>query len=217
MGSSSDDRAVEVLQKQVDSLQKQLDKVTGERDELSLALSDVAAERDTIQAAVGGDTDKLTKAEARVAELEGQHRDRTHLDKFAELAKAAGAKDGAIKHLWKLGEYKAEGDEVDEKALGKLVDRLKKEADYAFGAAAAPEDKDSLMRQAARDAVPSRAKYGLEIRGEPPTPPASGRGNCNEGGDGTIITAEMRGDPKFMLDPRNKQLIGDAAREGRFR
>jgi hypothetical protein len=27
----------------------------------------------------------------------------------------------------------------------------------------------------------------------------------------------MRGDPRFMLDPRNKDLITQAAKEGRFR
>ena len=48
-------------------------------------------------------------------------------------------------------------------------------------------------------------------------PAGGGRSNRNQGGDGTIVTADMRADPKFMLNPRNKELIMAAAKEGRFR
>ena len=49
-------------------------------------------------------------------------------------------------------------------------------------------------------------------------PPAGGgRADRNQGGDGTIVTQEMRADPRFMLDPKNKELITAAAKEGRFR
>ena len=122
-------------------------------------------------------------------------------------------KPGAVKHLWEIGKYKPDDDAPDEKALGKLVDRLKKEADYAFEPAKTEEEP----ARPEKDRISSRTKYGLEIRGETPEPAGGGRGTRNAGGDGTIITAEMRGDPKFMLDPRNKEMITAAAKEGRFR
>ena len=141
--------------------------------------------------------DEATK---RITELEAKIRDRSHFDKFAELAKGAKAKDSALKALWKLADFKPETDEIDEKALGELVTRLKGEHDYAFDVETDPAIK------AAADAA---AKYK--------TPPPGGRGQRNAGGDGTIVTADMRADPKFMLDPRNREIITAAAKEGRFR
>ena len=45
----------------------------------------------------------------------------------------------ALKHLWQVSGYKAEADEIDEKALQSLVADLKKSADYAFD----PEPTDT--------------------------------------------------------------------------
>ena len=89
--------------------------------------------------------------------------------------------------------------------------KLKTEADYAFDLE--PTDTTKAVQEAAR--VTSRTKYGLELRGEQPA--GGGRSARNEGGDGTIITQEMRADPKFMLDPGNREIIAHAAKEHRFR
>ncbi len=211
---SDDSRALDILQAQVESLKEQLKAANAERDEYRDAVVEVSDERDTLKGSVGAETETLSRSQARIAELEGTLRDRAHLDKFTELAKGAKAKEGAIKHLWQLSGYKAEDDEVDEKALGKVIERLRKEADYAFEPAKSEEE---TVRDAAKDRVSSRTKYGLEIRGEAPEPAGGGRGTRNAGGDGTIVTQEMRADPKFMLDPRNRELITAAAKEGRFR
>jgi hypothetical protein len=200
--------ALDVLQRQVDSLTAQLQALTSERDEYRDALTEVAAERDDLKTA--------PEASARIAELEGTIRDRAHYDKFAELATASKAKAKALKSLWRdaqaLAGYQVEGDEIDDKALQAVVAKLKTEVDYAFDPE--PTANETAAREAARPT--SRTKYGLEI-GTATEPAGGGRANRNQGGDGTIVTQEMRADPKFMLDPKNKQLIGDAAREGRFR
>jgi chorismate mutase len=201
---SSEVTALEVLQKQVESLTGQLQTLTSERDEYRDAVVEISAERDSLKTA--------PDAATRIAELEASIRDRTHFDKFAELAKGAKAKDAALKHLWQVSGYKAEADDIDERALQSLVAKLKQDADYAFD----PEPSDTT--KAAQDAArpTSRTKYGLDI-GSAAEPAGGGRASRNQGADGTIVTQEMRADPKFMLDPKNRELIRDAAIGGRFR
>ncbi len=206
MPMASETTALDILQRQVEGLTSQLQKLTSERDEYRVALSEISEERDTLKTKVASPDAQA----ARIAELEMAIRDRHHFDKFAELAKGAKAKEAALKHLWQVSGYKAEVDDVDDKALGKLVERLRQEADYAFE----PDDPDQNASSSPREAV--RARSGLEFRNTP-EPVGCGRSGRNQGGDGTIITAEMRADPRFMLDPRNKELIAAAAKEGRFR
>lgn len=196
--------ALDVLQRQVESLTAQLQTLTSERDEYRTALTDVAAERDALKTA--------PDAATRIAELEASIRDRTHFDRFAELAKGAKAKDAALKHLWQVSGYKAEADDIDDHALQSLVAKLKSEADYAFDPE--PSSNATAAQEAAR--ATSRTKYGLDI-GSAGEPAGGGRASRNQGADGTIVTQEMRADPKFMLDPKNREIIRDAAIGGRFR
>jgi hypothetical protein len=196
--------ALDVLQRQVESLTAQLQTLTSERDEYRDALTEVAAERDSLKTA--------PDAASRIAELEASIRDRSHFDKFAELAKGAKAKDAALKHLWQVSGYKAEADDIDEKVLQSLVAKLKQDADYAFDPE--PNATTTAAQEAARPT--SRTKYGLDI-GSASEPAGGGRASRNQGADGTIVTQEMRADPKFMLDPKNRELIRDAALGGRFR
>jgi hypothetical protein len=201
---SSETTALTVLERQVEALTAQISTLTSERDEYRDALTDVASERDSLKTA--------PDAASRIAELEASIRDRTHFDKFAELAKGAKAKDAALKHLWQVSGYKAEADDIDERALQTLVAKLKQDADYAFDPE--PSSNTTAAQEAARPT--SRTKYGLDI-GSAGEPAGGGRASRNQGADGTIVTQEMRADPKFMLDPRNKELIRDAAIGGRFR
>src|SRR5271157_1166945 len=128
--ASEDTTALGILKGQVESLTAQLQTLTSERDEWRDAHETIKAERDTLQSKVASPDAQA----ARIAELEGSIRDRNHFDKFTELAKGAKAKEAALKHLWKVSGYKAEADEPDAKVLGKLVEDLKKSADYAFDA-----------------------------------------------------------------------------------
>ncbi len=116
-----------------------------------------------------------------------------------------------------MSKYEAKDDEPDAKALGKMVAELRKSADYAFSPEVTPEEQAATDANARRAVAWSGAKYGI-VPGQTPEPAGAGRSARNSGGDGTLITAEMRrSDPKFMLDKRNAQLILDAASEGRFR
>ena len=194
---ADDTRALDSLQAQVDMLKQSLKDALAElkdsnkeRKEFADALTETAAERDAIQAAVGGDQDKLTAAEKRAAELEAKIRERAHYDKFAELAKEAKAKPGALKHLWEVSKYEAKDDEPDAKALGKMVAELRKSADYAFSPEVTPEEQAATDANARRAVAWSGAKYGI-VPGQTPEPAGAGRSARNSGGDGTLITAEM--------------------------
>ncbi len=198
--------ALSILQKQIEHLTGQLTELREHHAE-ALKMLD---ERDAKITAIEAKPDAST----RIAELEASIRDRNHFDKFAELAKGAKAKDKAVKQLWRDAKdrgYKPESDEIDDKALQAAVAKLKSEVDYAFDPE--PTDTTKDAREAAR--TTSRTKYGLEMRGEEAA--GGGRQERNKGADGTIVTQEMRADPKFMLDPKNKEIIRDAALGGRFR
>ena len=194
--------ALRILQGQVEHLTSQLQTLTSERDEYRDALSEVSTERDSLRTA--------PEAASRIAELEASIRDRNHFDKFVELANDQKVKPGATRHLWQVSGYKAESDEPDVEKLRKLLVDLKSQVAYAFDPI--PERQQDLTTRLVKD---SRTKYGLEMRGEEPA--GGGRQERNRGADGTIITQEMRADPKFMLDPKNREIIRDAALGGRFR
>ncbi len=211
--ASGEEQALKILERQVESLTAQLQTLTSERDEYRDALAEVSTDRDQLREQIGnpGDTAKELTA------LRQQIRDRNHFDKFAELAKGDHAREGAVKHLWKLSDYKAEADEPDEAALKGILKKLRAEADYAFE----PEGTATTTTAAQTAArVTSRTRYGLDVSGntsETITPSkVEGRGDRNKGHDGTLITREMLADPKFMLDPANKALIRDAAIGHRF-
>ena len=200
---SAEPSAASVLQQQNTILQAQLTEL---REQHNAAISKLEEIEPQWEA---GKT-----AAARIAELEASIRDRDHFDKFAELASASKAKAKALRQLWRDAKdrgYEADSDAVDEKALQTVVARLKTEVDYAFDPEV--ENATTAAREAARPT--SRTKYGLEMRGEEPA--GGGRQERNKGADGTIVTQEMRADPKFMLDPKNREMIRDAALGGRFR
>ncbi len=199
--ASGEDQALKILQEQNSRLTEQLQAQSVKLAEYEDLVPKLTKERDELKT--------QPEASARIAELEARIRDRNHFDRFAELAKGEKAKESAVKHLWKLSDYRAEADEPDETALKGILKKLKTEADYAFD----PDPADTTTAKAVREN--SRTKYGLEMKGAEPS--GGGRAERNKGGDGTIVTAEMRADPKFMLDPRNKEIIRDAAIGGRFR
>src|SRR5208283_3415266 len=145
--------ALSILQRQIENLESSLSELRGHHTE-TLKMLD---ERDAKIAAI----EAKPEASSRIAELEASIRDRSHFDKFAELAKGAKAKDAALKHLWQVSGYKAEADDIDEKALQSLVTDLKKSAGYAFDA-----EPGTTAQEAVR--MTSRTKYGLEMRGEEP-------------------------------------------------
>ena len=203
---SQDPSALSILQEQIKNLTTQVTELRELNTEAYKSLEERDARISTLEA--------KPESTARIAELEASIRDRNHFDKFAELAGAAKAKAKALRQLWRDAKdrgYEADGDEADEKALQAIVAKLKTEVDYAFDVDV--DGTTTAAREAARPT--SRTKYGLEMRGEEPA--GGGRQERNKGADGTIVTQEMRADPKFMLDPKNREMIRDAALGGRFR
>ena len=203
---SQEPSAASVLQQQVTTLQAQLTELREQHTEAVRQLEEAASERDTLRS--------KPEAAARIAELEAAIRDRNHFDAFSKMAQASNAKAKALRQLWRDAKergYEPDGDDVDEKALQGVVAKLKADVDYAFDPE--PMDTTKAAQEAAR--TTSRTKYGLEMRGEEPA--GGGRQERNKGADGTIVTQEMRADPRFMLDPKNRELIRDAALGGRFR
>jgi len=104
--------------------------LTTERDSLRTENERLKAELAT--ATTKADTSASAK---RVLELEGKLRDIAHKGKFAELARAKGAHADSIDDLWTLSGYKAAADEIDEAAMGALIDEQRGKRGYLFGKA----------------------------------------------------------------------------------
>lgn len=141
-----------------------------------------------------------TKDRARVIELKTQIRNDRHRSAFARLAKAAGAADDLVDDLYERSGYTAEADEPDEEQLEEVLAEVKAKKPSAFVAG----------KTTSTDSSTPAPKPAKPVAG-------AGRGSPNPGRDGTIITAEQRADPLFMLNPKNKDVILAAAKEGRFR
>jgi len=115
-----------------------------------------------------------------------------------KLAKEAGADERGLDDLYQLSGWKAEKDEPDEEGIKKLLEDIKA--------------KKPLYFPAPTDAEPTKE--------EPPVrrvPAADRGGPHNPSKTGIYLTPKHLADPAFMLDPRNKEMIASAAREGRFR
>ena len=182
--------ALRILQGQVESLTAQNQKLAVEMAEYRDALTGVGEERDNLKRQIGN-PDETTR---ELASLREQIRDRTHYDKFAELASASKAKAKALRQLWrdaKEAGYEPKGDEPDERTLGDLVSKLRESVDYAF-------DSDDEPAPAATSAAARAAA------------PAPGRSERHGRNDSLGLTADQMADPKFMLDPRNRAYISAA-------
>jgi hypothetical protein len=134
----------------------------------------------------------------KIAELTATIRTTKHKGRFAELAAEAGVNPDAVEALYKLSGYEPKADDVDDAALKALLETAKTEHKFAF----------------------VKGEPAKEGEGAPPAPkpiPGQGRGAGHDGKDGTIITAEQRMDPKFMLNRANQDVILAAAKEHRFR
>lgn len=132
-------------------------------------------------------------APARVKELEAQLRTLKHRATFDRLARERGAAPDVLDDLFALSGYKAEGDEPDEAAIGKLLDD-----------AAAHPARSRFFAEWDGD-----EGEGEEGGGEPPArrpAPDAGRGARNRGEGTVYLTRDQLADPAFMLDPRNADL-----------
>ncbi len=140
---------------------------------------------------------------AENVKLKQDARNRSHGDIFKRLAKDAGADERGLDDLYSLSGWKAEKDEADEDAIKKLVEDIKAKKPLYF-----PETEDGLPltdRQSADEKPVKRVAGG--DRG----------GSHDKTKSGIRLTASNLADPTFMLNPKNKELILSAAKEGRIR
>ena len=156
---------------------------------------------------------KKGDASSRVKELEGQLRTLRHRGAFDRMAKARGASDEDLDDLFALSGYKADADEPDEKALGRLLDDQKVHPARKKYFAAATDDEDDDQGEGGRgdgdrDGDRRRNGRGNEelTPGRREPSPDSGRGRRTDGKGTVFLTRDQLSDPKFMLDPRNAQL-----------
>jgi hypothetical protein len=143
--------------------------------------------------------ESVDSVKAENKELKQQLRMGAHRDAFRRLASAAKVKQEGIDDLFALSGWKADKDEIDEAAMGKLLDELRGKKALFFESQG---DGDTA------EEVPTSATKRV---------PAPDRGSTfDRGKAGIRLTGKELADPKFMLDPKNKELILAAAKEGRI-
>jgi hypothetical protein len=117
-------------------------RIAAQRAKFKTAVKGLTAERDTLKTEVerlrAENAELKTKTDTslsaqRVLELEAKIRDRDHKDAFTRIAESKGARTDAISDLWQLSGYKAEKDEIDEAAIGALIDEQRSKRAYLFG------------------------------------------------------------------------------------
>ncbi len=118
-----------------------------EHEQFRQALIDVDEQRLKLEERLSGDALHVENETLRE-----QGRQRDHFDRFRELAAAAGMKPAAIKPLWRTSGFEASSDDVDHKALGKLLEGMRQEHDYAFDSGG---DSPTAEQPAARQSTPS--------------------------------------------------------------
>jgi hypothetical protein len=182
-------------------LQAAIKAIRDERDAANAKITEMQAQIDVILESGSAD---------QVVELKGQIRQRDHRDVWRELAKEAGVKPKAVDRLFQLSGWKADADAVDRKAMAAALEGLRESDDYAFEPVSEGDGEGqggSGQRAAEKPVTPGERPVPGGGRGKPHNPSKSG----------VVLTKNQLADPKFMLDPRNKDIIQSAAKEGRFR
>lgn len=168
--------------------------LTRQLGDAQTALTAATTERDKLRAQVL-EPDAAAK---KIGELQGRLNTQAARKAFDKLARDAGFPDGALDTLYRDSKHEAKSEEADVDSITAAVEALKTSHAWALGKAPAEGTNPA----------------------EPPAPkpiPGQGRGGTNGGNDGTLITAAHRADPKFMLNPANREVIAAAAKEHRFR
>ncbi len=186
--------------------QTAIDVLKADNERLTGLVSTLTSERDkhkTDLAAAKAAAPDHEAHKKRADELEVKYRGLLHKQEFAKVAKAAGAREEALDHLYTISGYTPEKDEVDPKAFDGLVTELKTSMAYAFEA---PAVEGTRTAAAATNGAPATKPV-----------PGAGRGAAhNPSTTGIQITRAQLADPKFMLNPANKELIQSAAKEHRI-
>lgn len=212
---SSESTAVELLKEQIVQLRAENQALASERDEFRDALQTIGDERDELSQQIASPDAQAN----RIKELEGVIRTGKHRDAFRGLA-SKSVREEALADLFDLmrskpGEFGLDpkdfdADEPDAKRYEAALAKARETRGYAF----IPDAEQAAGGEPSGPTWPDSSRFKPTQ-----TPPVvgGGRGSSNRGQDATIITAEQRMDPAFMLNPRNQEAIYLAAREGRIR
>ncbi len=103
----------ERLQAYVKALEAQVAETVTERDEALEQYGEMMGQLETLKATASA----ATKLKEDLDAAQGQIRGMKHYEQFSAVAKELGIKEEAIKDVWELGKWKAEGDEPDVKAM----------------------------------------------------------------------------------------------------
>ncbi len=184
-------KRAQAAEKKNAELQSLLDSVAAERNELAQGIQLLGADyREQLSALeAANDPDSL---KARVAELTGQLRERTHRDMFDATARDMGVLDNrqALDDLWHATGYTPETDDADPNVISELVGSaltarpwLKQAADAAPTTQPAPASNGQALDAQPRGfALPQRPVGPGAARGTPETtsPPATIETKVNE-------------------------------------
>jgi seryl-tRNA synthetase len=203
MAQTSDSQsAIDVLRGESERLVKELAKATSASDKYKADHDTLSATHAELKKQSGDIEAHKKRADEALQEL----RTLRHKQAFAQVAKAAGAKEDALDDLFTLSGYKAEKDDVDAKAFDGLVEELKVKKSYAFA-----EEKQAAE---GTGKVIDAAANGTQLK----PVPAAGRGTTHAPSkSGITLTKDLLQDPKFMLDKTNQTAIIEAAKARRFK
>jgi FtsZ-binding cell division protein ZapB len=108
---------------EVKGLREELQKTQAELQEFAEGFEALDQEYNQFKAQAEAHPSEL---QARIDELTGQIRTRTHRDVFDRIARDAKLRPEAVEDAWKLSGYQAESDEVDEAKLASLIGEVVK-------------------------------------------------------------------------------------------
>lgn len=207
MPENESESALSVLKNQATHLSNELAKMTSDRDKHQAARTALDAKLAALETATSGHA----KNAARVTELEGELRTVRHHGAFAKAAKAAGVREDAIDDLFTLSGYKAEKDVVDPTAFDTILTTAREARAYAFN----PEAEETTETDTAQTDSAAHAVTDKPVLRAVPAPGRGGTVKAKE--QGAIITAAQMADPKFALNPANRERIAEAAKNHRLR
>jgi hypothetical protein len=200
--TSDTQTAIDILKAENERLTGLVSTLTSERDKAVTGLASTTTERDALKAQVGNPDEHRQRADKAEAAL----RTVIHKGEFARAAEAANVHRDMIDDLFNLSGYKAEKDEVDPKAFDTILADAKSNRPKFFADPNAQQTQTSTQTSAAEQ---------TQQRDRRPIP-GQDRGTTHKpASSGVRVTRAQLADPKFKLDPRNKEIIKAAANEGR--
>jgi ribosomal protein S20 len=144
----------------------------GELDKLKTEVASAKSEVETAKSKYDG-----SKLKTENEELRTKLRTTEHRKVFDRLAKERGVAEDALDDLWQLSGYQAAKDDVDEAAIGTLLDEQK--------------------------AKPGRARLFGEVAGTPTSTPGPGRGQGQRESKPNgkfLVTRAQMGDPLWCAE-----------------